>query len=455
MNSCASSAPPPPISSRAPAAKLTFGASMSMRFSGAALRTSAAPCSVQLLPPPVVLPYSSVCPAPETEVSLPATKLSSVAARSSMRPCGARSTPACTMRSACSVSTPPADWGAVTVLPDVPALLSMRSVLASTSKRLSVLGSTCAALSVSAAALRRLPDSGSLPTTTPVKRRSPPLARSMVSKPSQRLRPSRSTVPALASRRAVPELPPLPPPPTPATCWAAKLALGPRLRLAALSVVRLSASPRKTGASSTSRPARSRVVLPLRRNVSEDRSNRLLAPEACTIAASAVAWPRRACTAGASPYWKLCVAKVGASTSSRGGAPRGTPSPVSVMSSSPPAADGPAARAWKRPSSQPPPSRMPPPDSSSVRSSMPSRPALEYSVCVPAVNKGCGAAPPARRACAPSATTLEPSFHSSNGARSVTRPASSSVPRGTSLPGVVSKVPETSMRLPPPSHNTP
>ena len=254
-------------------------------------------------------------------------KASSVAARNSMRPCGARSTPAWTMRSACSVSTPPADCGALTVLLDVPVALSMRSVRASTSKRLSVVGRTWAALSVRSPALRKLPCSGLLPTTTPVKRRSPLLDRLMLSKPCQLLRPNTSTVPALASSRAVPTLP------APAACCAAKLALGPMLKLAAFKVVRLSASPRNTGASSTSRPARSRVVLPLRRSVSEERSDTLLAPEVCTMEASTVARPRRAGRAEVSPYSKLRVAKVGASTSSREGAPRATPSPVSVMSS--------------------------------------------------------------------------------------------------------------------------
>ena len=118
-------------------------------------------------------------PSAETEVSLPGSSARRSLACSDSWPCGARSTPAWSMVAAFSVKLPPADSGvAGSAALAVAALLRPMAKVAlptSTVKRLSVLGSTWAALICRLARVCRLPLSVPLPTTTPLARRSPRL----------------------------------------------------------------------------------------------------------------------------------------------------------------------------------------------------------------------------------------------------------------------------------------
>ena len=316
-------------------------------------------------------------------------------------------------------------------------------------KRLSVLGSTWAALSCKSAAVRRLPVSAALPTATPLARRSPRLVNDTWPKPVQALWPIKSSVPA--STRSTP----LPAAGSGGVCWAVKAALLPRLTEPARSASVLPGLAASTGASSTTRRARSSATAPSICRRSLLRSSRPTAPEPCTIVASTPAWPRSGANAALSPS-----AGSGAAPAPlrrvkvRGGLPSARPSPVKVMLSCPPALDGAAARASKRPCSRPPPGSTVPPARISVFSVMASVPALLATVCRPPASSVL--ALPCSKPSAPLALMVAPSAHSNRGLRRLTLPPSSTRPRcRPSLPGSSTRWPETSMRLAAPRRSTP
>ena len=394
-------------------------------------------------------------PSAETEVSLPPASVRRSLACNANRPCGARSTPAWLIVPALSVRLPPADSGVAGSAAGLASLRPMTSpaLPTSTVKRLSVLGSTCAALSCKSAAVRRLPDSAPLPTATPLARRSPRLFSDNWPNPVQLLLPIRSIVPASTRSAALPAAA------SGGLCWAVKAALLPKLTDAARSASVLPGLAASTGASSTSRRARFSATAPSICSRSLLRSSKPIAPEPCTIVASTLARPRSAASAALSPSAGSAAGSGAAPAplrrvSVRGGLPSARPSPARVILSWPPALPSAAARASNRPCSKPPPGSTAPPARISVFSVMSSVPALLATVCRPPASNVL--ALPCNWPSAPLALMVAPSAHSSTGLRRLTLPPASTWPRcRPSLPGSSTRRPETSIRLAAPRRNTP